>query len=124
MTLLITVLHVMACLILISVVLLQKGSGTDMGAAFGGGSSQSVFGASGGGSFMGKFTAGVAAIFLLSSMTLTFISTKGSNASSVMDGVKAPTAQEQKLPAAPELPLVPKEAKPVENTGSKPIPVE
>ncbi|MEG3638871.1 preprotein translocase subunit SecG [Magnetococcus sp. PR-3] len=121
MTLLITVLHVMACFILIGVVLLQKGSGTDMGAAFGGGSSQSVFGASGGGSFMGKFTAGVGTVFMLTSLTLAFITTSDGGSSSVMEGVKAPAAQEQQAPVAP---IVPKEAKPETSGSAKPIPVQ
>nr|CRH05051.1 preprotein translocase membrane subunit [Candidatus Magnetococcus massalia] len=119
MTLIITVLHVMAALALIGVVLLQRGSGNDMGAAFGG-SSQSVFGARGGGSFMGKLTAGVATIFMLTSLTLSIFTTQQSASVSVMDEVK----QEQQAPEATPVPA--KENKktiPTEG-GAKPVPVQ
>ena len=60
------ILHVLVCIILILIVLLQAGKGANMGAAFGG-SSQTVFGSSGAGTFLGKLTAGVAIVFMLTS---------------------------------------------------------
>jgi preprotein translocase subunit SecG len=60
---LVTILHILACLILIMIVLLQAGKGANMGAAFGG-SSQTVFGSSGAGTFLGKMTAAVAYPYL------------------------------------------------------------
>ncbi|MBF0622553.1 MAG: preprotein translocase subunit SecG [Magnetococcales bacterium] len=98
MTLIATVLHVLVCVALISVVLLQRGSGADMGAAFGG-SSQSVFGAQGSGSFLGKLTAGLATVFMLTSLTLAFFTNQNSAGTSVMDAPVEQTVQEQ--PAAP-----------------------
>jgi preprotein translocase subunit SecG len=81
---LITILHVLVCIILILVVLLQAGKGANMGAAFGG-SSQTVFGSSGAGTFLGKMTTIVAAVFMLTSLTLSYFSVyKGS---SIMDSV-------------------------------------
>jgi len=81
---LITIMHVIVCIILILVVLLQAGKGANMGAAFGG-SSQTVFGSSGAGTFLGKMTTIVAAVFMLTSLTLSYFSVyKGS---SVMDSV-------------------------------------
>jgi preprotein translocase subunit SecG len=75
---LITIIHVLACFILILVVLLQAGKGANMGAAFGG-SSQTVFGSSGAGTFLGKMTAAIAVIFMLTSLVLTYtVSRKGS----------------------------------------------
>ena len=80
----ITLLHIIVCIILILVVLLQAGKGANMGAAFGG-SSQTVFGSSGAGTFLGKMTTIVAAVFMLTSLTLSYFSVyKGS---SIMDSV-------------------------------------
>src|SRR2546430_11365344 len=67
---LITIVHVMACLFLILVVLLQAGKGGGMGVAFGSGTSAAVFGGRGAGSFLEKLTAGSALVFMLTSMTL------------------------------------------------------
>ena len=65
------VLHIFACIAMILVVLLQTGKGADMGAAFGG-SSQTVFGSSGPGTFLGKMTTGIAVIFMLTSLFLAY----------------------------------------------------
>ncbi|MEO5331279.1 MAG: preprotein translocase subunit SecG [Magnetococcus sp. YQC-5] len=92
MTLILTVLHILVCISLVFVVLLQKGSGADMGAAFGG-SSQSLFGARGSGDFLSKLTAGLATIFMITSLTLAFFTTRPSG-TSVMD--KAPIATPDK----------------------------
>ena len=95
MNTLVTVIHVLACLILILVVLLQAGKGANMGAAFGG-SSQTVFGSSGAGTFLGKMTAAIAIIFMLTSLTLTYtVSRKGS---SLFEGSRAPVTR-QAIPA-------------------------
>lgn len=104
MTLIITVLHILVSFTLIFVVLLQKGSGADMGAAFGG-SSQSVFGARGSGSFLGKMTAGLATVFMLTSLSLAFFTThKGANISVMEQGPitqkKQPEPIQQTLPAS------------------------
>ncbi|MCA9484626.1 MAG: preprotein translocase subunit SecG [Nitrospina sp.] len=74
MTTLITVLHVIAALFLILVVLLQQGKGASMGAAFGAGSSQTMFGSSGAGNLLTKLTAGAAALFMITSLTLATLS--------------------------------------------------
>lgn len=126
MDLVITVAHVLVCLTLIFVVLLQKGSGADMGSAFGGGSSESVFGARGSGSFLGKLTAGIATIYMMTSLTLAFFTTKQGDGVSVME--KAPIEQKQApVETVPSTPLPPKtgttEALPAAATGSKPIPL-
>lgn len=100
------ILHVVVCFVLILIVLLQAGKGADMGAAFGG-SSQTVFGSSGAGTFLGKMTATVAVIFMLTSLTLTY--TASHNRSS-MDRSKVPV-KEQTLPVtspdAAKQPVVP-----------------
>ncbi len=61
MTIFLTVLHVMVCLVLVIVVLLQHGKGADIGAVFGGGASSTVFGSRGAGNFLTKLTTGVGA---------------------------------------------------------------
>jgi preprotein translocase subunit SecG len=82
---------------MILVVLLQAGKGANMGAAFGG-SSQTVFGSSGAGTFLGKMTASVAIIFMLTSLALTYsVSHKGS---SLFEHSPAPVTR-QAIPATP-----------------------
>jgi preprotein translocase subunit SecG len=94
----VTIIHVLACFVLILVVLLQAGKGANMGAAFGG-SSQTVFGSSGAGTFLGKMTAAVAIIFMLTSLTLTYTaSTRRSSA--LFERSRVPVTQ-QTVPSAP-----------------------
>ena len=73
MATLVTVIHIFVCLFLVLTVLLQPGKGGGMGGAFGGGSTQSVFGGSGGSSVLRKATVFIAAIFMLTSMTLAWL---------------------------------------------------
>ena len=68
---LVPVIHVLACLFLIAVVLLQTGKGADMGAVFGGGS-QTLFGSTGAGNFLTKLTTGTAIAFMITSLFLTY----------------------------------------------------
>ena len=66
-------LHVIACLVLILVVLLQRGKGSDMGAALGGGGSNTVFGSRGAGNFLTKMTSACAVIFMVTSLSLAYL---------------------------------------------------
>ncbi len=70
----ITVFHVVVAFFLILVVLLQSGKGANMGAAFGAGSSQTMFGSSGAGNFLTKLTTGAAIVFMITSFSLATIS--------------------------------------------------
>ena len=72
----ITILHILSCFFLIGVVLLQTGKGADAGAAFGGGSSQTVFGSSGAGNLLTRLTTGTAILFMVTSLGLTWLSTR------------------------------------------------
>jgi preprotein translocase subunit SecG len=104
MKLIIVFIHVAVCLALILIVLLQKGKGASMGAAFGG-SSQTVFGSAGASSFMQKITVAAAVIFMFTSLSLALLFGRGVS-SSVMRGV-APAevpATEQTEGAAPAAP--------------------
>jgi preprotein translocase subunit SecG len=100
MTTMLIALHVMVGLLLIVVVLVQKGQGADMGASFGGGGAQTLFGSRGSGSFLGKMTGGLAAAFMLTSLTLAFFSQQ--DAGSVVDRAITQPAQSQSAPASNE----------------------
>ena len=91
MQILITIVHVIVCLVLILVVLLQAGKGANMGAVFGG-SSQTIFGSSGPGTFLGKMTTAVAVIFMLTSLSLSYSASR--KGSSLMEGAARPAAQQ------------------------------
>jgi preprotein translocase subunit SecG len=100
---LITIVHVTVCIVLILVVLLQAGKGANMGAVFGG-SSQTIFGSSGPGTFLGKMTTAVAVIFMLTSFSLSYTASR--KGSSLMEGAR-PAAQQPapvQIPAAPAAP--------------------
>jgi preprotein translocase subunit SecG len=102
MTIALTILHIAVSIFMIAVVLLQSGKGAEMGASFGSSGSQSVFGAGGGSTFLSKMTTGAAVIFMLSSLTLAYISGNPSS-SSIMKGKSRPAAAApaQKAPVAP-----------------------
>jgi preprotein translocase subunit SecG len=93
------IVHVLVCLALIAIVLLQGGKGADMGAMLGGGSSHTVFGAGGGASFMGKLTAGVATLFMLTSLSLAFLYAQPGADSIMPSEVAVPVQQQQTTPA-------------------------
>ncbi len=72
-------LHIVMCISLVLTVLLQAGRGANMGAVFGSGSSQTIFGSSGPGTFLGKATTVIATLFMLTSLWLAYSAThKGS----------------------------------------------
>jgi preprotein translocase subunit SecG len=73
------VLHVMVCFVLILVVLLQRGKGSDMGAALGGGGGNTVFGSRGAGNFLTKLTTGSAVVFMVTSLSLAYLGHQASN---------------------------------------------
>lgn len=101
------VVQVLSALGVIILVLLQHGKGADMGAAFGSGSSGSLFGATGSANFLSRLTAVLATVFFLSTLTLAFFAnsrTMAREPASVMDKVTAPAApagNASSTPAAP-----------------------
>ncbi len=103
MTIFLTIVHVLVSLFLIAVVLLQSGKGAEMGASFGSGGSQSVFGAGGGSSVISKATAVVAVVFMLTSLSLAYFAGQPST-SSVMSGVKAPVVDVKQPTQPPAVP--------------------
>ena len=105
MTIVLTMLHIVVSIFMIAVVLLQSGKGAEMGASFGSSGSQSVFGAGGGSTFLSKMTTGAAVIFMLTSLTLAYLSGQP-NSSSIMSSKSKPAAAApaQEAPAAPAAP--------------------
>jgi preprotein translocase subunit SecG len=95
---LIVTLYVLVCLFLIGVILLQQGKGGDIANAFGGGSSQAVFGARSGATLLTRATSVLAALFVVLSMVLTAWGQRGS--SSVVGGIGAPAPAPAALPPA------------------------
>jgi len=104
MTTLLIILHVIVCIALIIIVLLQAGKGAEIGASFGAGASQTVFGAGGGKDFMHRVTVSAAIIFMLTSLTLAYFYGQP-GASSIMPETVAPAQSTDTTPAAP--PAVP-----------------
>lgn len=97
MTTVLVVLHVIISLLLIGVVLIQRGQGAEMGVSFGGGGAQTLFGSRGSGSFLGKLTGGLAAAFMLTSLILAFFSQQHSG--SVVERALTTELPAQQLPA-------------------------
>lgn len=115
MTTLITVIHVITCVLLVLVVLIQSGKGADISASFGG-SSQTVFGSSGGANFFTRFTFGAAGVFMVTSIILSLSSARTEKSLLDVPTPAAPTAPAapatqsapaQSAPAAPTAPVAP-----------------
>jgi preprotein translocase subunit SecG len=99
-------IHILVCISLIGIVLIQGGKGAEVGAAFGAGASNTIFGASGGQSFIGKMTAGAAVIFMLTSLALAiFWGQPGST--SVMPEQVAPASAPATMPSQSIPPAAP-----------------
>jgi preprotein translocase subunit SecG len=98
--------HVLAGLSVIGLVLMQHGKGADMGAAFGSGASGSLFGSSGSANFLSRTTGVLAAVFFVTSLTLSYLASSGRAPAtkSVMDGTAPVSAPASDLPPAPVAP--------------------
>ncbi len=77
-------IHLIVCFLMIAAILLQAGKGAEIGASFGG-SSQTVFGSRGPGTFLSKVTVGAAIVFMLSSLSLALLSKQAHTSSTVID---------------------------------------
>ena len=85
--------HVVIALVIIGLVLLQHGKGADMGSGFGGGSTGSLFGATGSANFLSRATAVLATVFFLTSLGLAYLATnKPSTGGGVLDAAKSQPA--------------------------------
>lgn len=98
MTQVLIIIHFVVSIALIMIVLLQTGKGADMGAAFGGGASQTLFGSGGASTFLTKLTTVAAVVFMLTSLSLAYYSTNRSKSSIMMEA--KPPITEQAAPQA------------------------
>jgi preprotein translocase subunit SecG len=103
MMVVVTIVHVLACVILVLTVLLQAGKGADMGAVFGG-ASTTIFGSSGAGNFLTRLTTGAAIVFMATSLTLTYGSTRATTATIMPESV-APAVPVAPVAGGPAEPL-------------------
>lgn len=112
--------HVVIALSLIGLILVQQGKGADAGAAFGSGSSGTVFGSQGSGNFLTKTTAVLATLFFLTSLSLSYLSGKISSDKSVELDVMNRVEQIE-IQDKPVLPVT----SPIKESSDKPaVPVE
>lgn len=94
----ILLIHVFIAVFIIAVVLVQQGKGATMGAAFGAGASQTIFGSRGSGSFLFRVTIGLGIIFFATSIALNYIAVRASKQQTV---ITLPTLPTQTVPAVP-----------------------
>jgi preprotein translocase subunit SecG len=108
MTILFTLIHIIVCFFLIVVVLLQSGKAADLAGAFGGMGSQTAFGPRGSATLLSKATTLGAAIFMITSLTLAILATRGAASSgSVLERQKAPAKSAPANPGNPAAPVHP-----------------
>ena len=107
MTIFIIALHIIVCLALIMIVLLQTGKGADMGAAFGGGGSQTLFGTTGASTFLSKATTIAAIVFMVTCFLLAYMSSNRQSTSIMEDGKPAIEKTVPGQQAASEKPAAP-----------------
>lgn len=122
MMILLTIVHVIVCVFLVIVVLLQSGKAADLAGAFGGMGSQTAFGPRGAATLLSKATTIAAGLFMVTSLTLSIGATKGagSGGSSVLERQKKPATSQQKS-ATPAVPVTPA---PTTVTPGNPAPIQ
>lgn len=119
MVIFVSLLHVVLCVFMIFVILLQPGKDAGMGAALGGGAATSAFGGRGAVTFLGKVTAVCAIAYFLTSLGLSFVGLKGSVASKIAEEAakEAPA-----VPGAPPAPKAPAPAAGADKASDAPKP--
>jgi len=116
-----TVIHVLLCVFMIFVVLLQPGKDAGMGAALGGGAATSAFGGRGAVTFLSKLTAACAGLFFLTSLGLSFVGVRSSVTSSLVTKT-APAAAPVSAPAAGSAAPAPDAQAAPKASGAEPAP--
>jgi len=104
----VTALHVIVCIFLVAVVLLQRGKGAQVGAVFGGGGGSTMFGSRGAGNFLTKLTTGAAVVYMLTSLSLSYLGITGAGERLFEEGATEPVVAEESL---------------FEEVGTVPVPV-
>lgn len=100
---LIVIVHVIVSVTMVLAILLQTGKGSDIGAVFGAGSSQTLFGSTGPANFLSKLTAGAAILFMVTSLILAYFAGGGSSRS-IMTGAPPASTAPAPAPQAPDMP--------------------
>ena len=106
---LLLVFHVITAIIIVVLILLQKGKGADMGSAFGAGASGTMFGSKGSANFLSRSTAVLATIFFITSLTLAYLN-KGTvvqNNDSILDTINIIEEDDQNNDSNPLSPQIP-----------------
>ena len=106
---LLLVFHVITAIVIVILILLQKGKGADMGSAFGAGASGTMFGSKGSANFLSRSTAVLATIFFITSLTLAYLN-KGTvvqNNDSVLDNINIIEEDDQNNDSSPVSPQIP-----------------
>ena len=114
-----TILHVLVCIFLIIVVLLQSGKAADLAGAFGGMGSQTAFGPRGSATLLSKATTFSAVVFMITSLSLSILATRNAGAvggKTVLDKAKAPASAPAKTGQAPA-PAIPQPGAPAQGGG-------
>ncbi|MGA2212495.1 MAG: preprotein translocase subunit SecG [Bryobacteraceae bacterium] len=111
MTIILTIIHVLVCFFLIVVVLLQSGKAADLAGAFGGMGSQTAFGPRGSATLLSKATTFAAALFMVTSLSLAILATRGAASSgSVLEKIKTPANKTAPAKSAAPVPVAPAQA--------------
>jgi preprotein translocase subunit SecG len=107
MVILLTIIHVIVCLFLVVVVLLQSGKAADLAGAFGGMGSQTVFGPRGAATALSRATTIAAALFMVTSLTLSIMATRAGHGGATPDLFRnaSKPVPGQKGPAVPQVPV-------------------
>lgn len=117
--------HLISCVILILVILLQSGKGADLAGAFGGAGTQTTFGPRGGATLLTRVTATASVVFMITSLALAILMSRTGTGSSVVDGVAAPVAPAAATAPAPvpaAEPSTPAAVPPADDDGFRPAP--
>ena len=115
----IILLHVLACLFLIGVVLLQQGKSQDLASAFGGGGTQTAFGPRGSANVLSRATTILAGVFMVTSLSLSMVRPRSST---ILDAVKTPTASPTPARSAGPAPATTLPAQSAAPTPAAPVP--
>ena len=121
-----TIVHVLLCIFMIFVILLQPGKDAGMGAALGGGAATSAFGGRGAVTFLSKLTAVCAGLFFLTSLGLSFVGVRGSVTASMAKAAAAKTAPAAAPAPGSAAPATPKasDAEPAPAAPAAPAPAQ
>ena len=115
------VVHLVMAVTIVVLVLLQQGKGSDMGAAFGGGSSQSLFGARGSANFLSRLTSVLVTLFFITSLVLAYLYTRQGEATSLVSGS---VFEQTTTEGAPEVPDAEAVEEPIEESDVPATPDE